>query len=68
MARTEYVAAGILLACRTALVNSPTASRVVLAKHRTSVEPTLAKNLGIVGGFKDEIITQVRTGVLFFIL
>jgi ankyrin repeat protein len=51
---TAAVLAATLMLCREALVKSPAASRSALAKHRASIDPTVAKTLEIVGTYMNE--------------
>ena len=47
--KAELKAAGILATCRTALIESPAASHVALARHRASINDALADALEVVG-------------------
>jgi len=47
--------AAIVLACRSASVKSPAASRSALAKHRAVIDPGLAEILEKVGNYSDEV-------------
>lgn len=49
--RTEAAQLGILAACRAALIKTPAASRNALARHRSSIDPALAKALEVVGSY-----------------
>jgi hypothetical protein len=53
--RAELKAAGILAACRAALRGSPVAARNALARHRSSIDPALAKALEVVGSYALEV-------------
>lgn len=55
---SRAVTPAVLTACRSALVRSPTASRAALGKHRASIDPELAKVLGVVGGYALEVFTS----------
>jgi len=59
------VTAAVLTACRAALVKSSASSRAILAKHRTAINPDLAKILETVGGFKDEVTYSKHFFLLF---
>lgn len=55
--RAEMKAAGVQAVCLAALVKGPSASRAALAKHRSSIEPDLAKALETVGGYELKVIS-----------
>jgi len=52
---TNFYEVVTILACRSALVKSPAASRVALAKHHSSIGTELAKALEIVGGYSNKV-------------
>ena len=64
----EGVPASVLSACRAAAVDSPAASRAVLAKYRSIVNPSLAKTLEHVGGYDCEVALASVALALSFIL
>jgi len=60
--KPKFKVAPIQAACRAALVKSPAASRAALQKHHASIEPALARLLGIVGSYADEVAsTEIST-------
>jgi len=62
----KTVPPAVLTACRSALVQSPAASRNALDKHLKSIDPDLAKALEIVGGYAIEVFRCVPESFFFF--
>ena len=57
----------ISVACRTAALKSPAASRAALARHRASIGPELVKILETVGGYEDKVTPSISFSFLLHI-
>jgi len=57
----DFVAAGAVMECRSALVKGHAAARAAFAKHRASVDPILAQALETVGTYTTKEVTSIFT-------